>query len=123
MYSICFDEKNEILQVTFSRTIDKKEVLNYLTSLVTNENLPQHLKIIQDFTDAKYNFEITDLNRIAKKVKHHLRKFKTIKIASIHDKSAETAMSLIFSSLIDSENLNYQLFINKESAFLWLANE
>lgn len=122
MYSINFNEKNKIIIVTFAGIMDKNEPLNYIKSLISIKNLPENLRIMQDFTKAHYGFEISDLDDIANTAKNHAKEFKTIKVASIHNKSVETAFSIIFAKLLESKNLNYKVFSTFEVARKWLVD-
>ena len=122
MYSIGFDENNKIIVATFSGSLNKIEPLKYIESLLAIKNLPENLKILQDFTNTNYDLNVGDLEDIAVQIKKHFERFKSIKVAAIHNKSAETAISIIFAKLLESENLNYLVFSTEEAAIKWLEN-
>ena len=58
MYSIGFDENNKIIVATFSGSLNKIEPLKYIESLLAIKNLPENLKILQDFTNTNYDLNV-----------------------------------------------------------------
>ncbi len=121
MYSINFKKDEGLLDVEFSGKIDLEEQFNYIKSILAIEDLPRKLKLLQDFQNAEFAYQVKDIDSLVSSINKYLEQFENVRIASIHNKAAETASSFILSGAVKSDKFHYDVFSTRDAAELWLG--
>ena len=115
-----FNEKLQILEVTYLGELSAEEILKFSTYVSTNIELPRKLKILTDATNATYNFNHDTVEKLMSNLKRNLENYQLIMDAFIHSKPKETAFSQLFEIERAYTNYVHKVFATKEAALNWL---
>lgn len=116
-----FDDSN-IFTVTFSETVTKKNILDFLLEFGTLQNLPKELLILYNILDAKINLQMDDLISISQVADKVTSSYKMVRTAFVVDQPTITAYSYLFSHNTSSKNKIRRVFSSDEAAIKWLSS-
>ena len=117
-----FNHKTGILESKFIGEVYLKEIIDYIISTKENTSYPRLLKIITDASNANFNFEINDLEKIITENEKSLEKYDNIIDAIIVDNPKNTAISMLYKELEKNDKYKFEIFITKKAALSWLEN-
>lgn len=91
--------------------------VNYLLS---NDCLPQKIRILEDARDSVITFSTTDIDRLTEKMQEVSKKHMSIQHAVIHNSPINTAFALLIADTKNNAKYQLQVFSTIESANSWL---
>jgi hypothetical protein len=115
-----FNEEKGILTVDARGNIDFFEVIDFYTSILNNESLPEKLKIIFDTRQSKFDFEIKYYEAISQAIENVVLKYDIIKEAMIIDPSNAEGVYMMFDDKMILENYSFKVFASPEAAEKWI---
>lgn len=121
MVLIDYNTDRNILKVELIGRIGLEEMKDYWRSVIKDHSLPRSLYVLEDATNAKFDFDIDDVNQIIIILGEQIQNYKIIKHAMLHSKPLETAygMMQVFSN--DYFQYTPKVFSTSHRALEWLA--
>ena len=121
MIEISYNKKLDIFHEHFVGSVTINDLVDYYISVGENNQLPRKLKLIVDYTEAEFIFDIDDLDELADTVKQNIINYDYVKAAILHSKPYEQAISMMFESLVkEIPNFHTEIFTTKKAATKWL---
>ncbi len=114
------DQEGVILFVKSNPVVQLEDMLNGLDYLQKNSDLPKDLRILEDATNVKVAFVISDIDILIKKMHKVIQKYNTIRHAVIHDSPENTAYAMLIHANKISDDYMLRIFSTRKEALLWL---
>lgn len=115
-----WDDKGLFLFVKSKALVSLEDMLNGISYLENDKNLPRDLRILEDASQVEVSFNISDLTLIAEKMKEAAQAYNSIKHAVIHDSPKNTAFAYIVENKQDASNYFLSVFSTEKAALEWL---
>lgn len=122
MINFEYSDTDRIVYVHYSGTIEVQDVKDYIDSFLSDDTLPRNLYVLEDATNAHYNFGPKANKEIMQKLEQHAIKFTFIKVAFVQNKPKETAINVHYGYQMKLKNVIYEVFTYQASALKWLKN-
>lgn len=122
MISYHFNNALQILEVNYTGSIDRCQILNFGEWVACNTELPRELKILTDACNAEYKISKVDFNELMVALENNCKLYKCINAAYIQRKPIETALSTLTSYRSTIPNYFHAVFYSKEAAIAWLLS-
>ncbi|MBC35760.1 MAG: hypothetical protein CL663_06955 [Bacteroidetes bacterium] len=123
MKSYSLNEKDQILVVTATETLNIKDIIDHYLMLSRSQDYPKDFKCLIDCRNATFEMDHTKLNFTTNSVNLALQNFDRINEAILVEKPFETVIANLFEELNGPlENYTFQVFSTEEAALNWLKN-
>ena len=123
MISYRLSDESGVLMVTYSGTINKDEIIDYISNIIKDIELPKDILILYNALKANLDINQSDLFKLAEMVRLSLGKFNTVKEAFIHGSPLGVAFSMIFGMSVNDSRYKCKVFSTEAAAFKWLKSE
>ncbi|OQY05887.1 MAG: hypothetical protein B6I20_00335 [Bacteroidetes bacterium 4572_117] len=124
MIKLNFDNKLGIFYECFVGSFSIGDMVSHYNSGCSNNNLPERLNIIVDYTKAKFTFEIDDLHEIVGVIKKNIEYYEYVKAVMLHATPYEQVLSMMFQDLAENiPNFHTKIFTTKEAATKWILSD
>jgi len=114
-------EIRKVLFVEMRGIIGIEEMLGYAKRLVMDLFSYPCFNILEDATNARFDFQIEDTHQIMDMMDRHLRGFRNIRHAMLRETPREIAYSIWYKKKNRIENYTTQVFSSKQRAVDWLV--
>ncbi len=115
-----FNQEKNYIEATFTGKINQGEIVNYINSLMKENQLPENLKGIIDAREASFNIHPADLYNILSENVKMFSRFNSLKVAIIIKNPVDTALAMIFTRLIQLERYLFKVFTTETAAERWI---
>lgn len=120
MIEIINDRKGTLIKVKTKPVITYNDMIQGVNYLLTNDNLPQNIRILEDARNSTITFLITDIDSLTEKMRDVSEKYISIQHAVIHNSPINTAYALLIADTKNNSKYQLQVFCTIESANSWL---
>lgn len=120
MITFEYNPEKEIIYVKYDGLITLQDLIEYMKGLTEQTIQLKRIKVLEDARDGYVSDDIQDVDEILKTFQHYSKQREHVVIATIQDKPVETALNLLFQSLLDIPNHHYKVFSTQEAAINWL---
>jgi len=114
-------EKSKILFVEMRGLIGIEEMLGFAKCLVMDSFSYPSFNVLEDATNAQFDFLIENTHQIMDIMDQHLGKFCCIRHAMVRETPREIAYGIWYEKKNRIENYTTQVFSTKQRAIDWLA--
>lgn len=121
MVNISYDKNLDIFYEQFIGSLTIEDLVAHHISFGKRKDLPKKYKLLIDYTQAKFKFEIDELDKLVAVLKQFILNFDYVKMAILHSKPLEQAINMIFNDMVkNTPNFYTEIFSTKEAAIKWL---
>ena len=121
MIEYWFNNKLQILEVTYSGDIYADDLIRYGEEIASNPELPEDvLRILTDVTAARYHIHPHENETLREALKRHTARFYMVRAAFLQTSPRETALSLLFSQNTGNPRYIHKVFSERDAALNWL---
>ncbi len=120
MISYQFNHNLQIIEVEYTGDVDLNQLLEYGERVKNDGSLPRDLLILTDATKANYLFDIAENSVMLETLKDQLKPYNSVRVAVIHSKPMETAMSMLVDADHKIADYNHMVFTTRRAALQWL---
>lgn len=121
MITVEFDTQKQLLHINYSGEINLTEIIDNITHIFMDLQLPSKLHILEDGTQAFYNLPQDANEQILKEMSKHVDKFGCVFVAFVQNKPLETAVNLEYEHDVLFPNFHYKVFSSRDNALKWLG--
>jgi hypothetical protein len=115
-----FNHETGVLDSKYIGDIDLQQVVDYIRATKNNDSYPRTLKILTDATKANFIMQPEDLPVIVEENYQSIERYNYIIDAIVLASPKETALSLLFQHLSETNKYKFQVFSTREAACKWL---
>lgn len=124
MISYNYNKSDDILYVQFSGDISIEDLLEHITTVGSNKEVPRILRTLEDRRGATFNFSIRDNLRIAQRAIQFAKNYNKVYLAALNEKPIGTAFAIDYQMLLSkfTSKQTSKAFTTFEAAQHWLMN-
>ena len=122
MISIHFDKADGMITIVSKGEISFEEMLG-APDILTRENLPKNLKILEDASEAELNFNDERIPEIIQNLITQSAHLNSVKHAVIQRTPINTAISMMAERELRESHYHLKTFFSKDAALRWLNSE
>jgi len=116
-------DENGIIRVFFTGEIEFTTVVKWLAVFSEIPNLPNHLSLIYDLRNAKFNIDKYSLMYIAERSEQATQKYKSIRTAFLINESKLEAYKRFFTFLKENKHTTRKAYSRFDDAYQWLSGK
>ncbi len=119
-----FNKEKNYLHIEYFGSISPEDMQNLILEIIENKNLPRKLRIMIDSSQAEFNHQISDVDKVVSFLREKISSFDLVMEAMVINKPIETAFSMLYQELTFSLEGKYihKIFTIKEVALKWLLS-
>ncbi|MBN1989299.1 MAG: hypothetical protein JW783_07890 [Bacteroidales bacterium] len=122
MISIHFDKADGMITIVSKGEISFEEMLG-APDILTRENLPKNLKILEDASEAEPNFYDERIPEIIQNLITQSAHLNSVKHAVIQRTPINTAISMMAERELRESHYHLKTFFSRAAALRWLNSE
>ena len=120
MINFEYSDIDNMVYANYSGSIEVQDVKDYIDEFLSDDSLPRELYVLEDATNAHYNFGPRANAEIMQKLEYYAERFTFIKVAFVQNKPKETAINVHYGYQMKLKNVTYEVFTYRKSALKWL---
>ena len=123
MVTYNYNKEKGYLNVVFSSKVNHGEIINYIGSLMKEDDLPRDLGVLIDARAGSVNINPANLYYILEENVKMFSKFNSLRVAIVVDGTINTALAVLYMRLIQLERYKFKTFSLMESAEEWVRKD
>ena len=120
-----YSEADNILYVKYKGETTIEDIVNYVTEIAMDEQLPRVLYTLEDRSEAIIKHTVRENVLIYQALKEHRKNFRMVKVASVNPTPESATSALQFSHILATrlKKYHFRVFATREAALQWLMHE